>query len=567
MPTQTGVEATTTFDSEATSKQHTSILLRLLRPESKAASGPGDLLLQPATRRSLLVGASAMAYQVLLVCGLYRAWYEPADWCSGVWLLVACSAALAAFEVFHTLLHYAWLRRRGTPLLPPTVLKAISCCMVAALLLLVFVDAQSSIFRLNSLGGVLVTLVIAIASSNNWHMIDWVLVARSLVAQYAIAFLFLRWASGKAVLSCVDRLVTRFFSFAADGSEHLFGYLTTGRNVGALLNYSDFEEPVVEYVHLQPVFAFQVFPVILLVGSMVNLLYYTRLMQAVVFRVGGIISLFVGSTICESACAGANVFIGMTQSSQLLSPYLSVMTKAELHSVLTSGFSTINGNLLATLVGFGLSADYLLTACLMSVPSSLLCSKLFYPESQEPLPYTSLDMLACTEASMLEACVVGCRQAIRVLGNIVALSISFLGCIKTFESVLASLSDSVGLNDVTLEMAFGYLMTPLSLAMGVSSTDSFTFGRLVGVKVVSNEFVAYIMLLKNLKNLQRRTVMLATFALCGFGNVCAVGIALGVLGALCPERLSTVADLGFRAMWAGCTASLLNACVVGSLIE
>ncbi|KAK8768426.1 hypothetical protein V5799_015109 [Amblyomma americanum] len=505
--------------------------------------------LQEETRRqSVDANVKRRASQVLLVCGLYRAWYEPADWCSGVWLLVACSAALAAFEVFHTLLHYAWLRRRGTPLLPPTVLKAISCCMVAALLLLVFVDAQSSIFRLNSLGGVLVTLVIAIASSNNWHMshkterascgrlllggmdeacartrpqIDWVLVARSLVAQYAIAFLFLRWASGKAVLSCVGRLVTRFFSFAADGSEHLFGYLTTGRNVGALLNYSDFEEPVVEYVHLQPVFAFQVFPVILLVGSMVNLLYYTRLMQAVVFRVGGIISLFVGSTICESACAGANVFIGM------------------------------------------LSADYLLTACLMSVPSSLLCSKLFYPESQEPLPYTSLDMLACTEASMLEACVVGCRQAIRVLGNIVALSISFLGCIKTFESVLASLSDSVGLNDVTLEMAFGYLMTPLSLAMGVSSTDSFTFGRLVGVKVVSNEFVAYIMLLKNLKNLQRRTVMLATFALCGFGNVCAVGIALGALGALCPERLSTVADLGFRAMWAGCTASLLNACVVG----
>lgn len=397
LPTQAGMEGITTLETEATSKQHTSqslIQRQLFRLEGKAASGPGDLLLQPATRRAILIGASAIAYQVLLVCGLYRAWYEPADWCSGVWLLVASSAALAAFEVFHTFVHYAWLRRHGMPLLPPPVLKAISCCMLAALLLLVVLDAQSSIFRLNSLGGVLVTLVIAVASSNNWYMIDWVLVARSLVAQYAIAFLFLRWAFGKAVLSCVARLVSRFFSFAADGSAHLFGYLTTGHNVRALLNYSDFEEPVVEYTQLQPVFAFQVFPVILLVGSMVNLLYYTRLMQAVVFRVGGIISLFVGSTICESACAGANVFIGMTQSSQLLSLYLPVLTNAELHSVLTSGFATINGGLLATLVGFGLSADYLLTACVMSVPSSLLCSKLFYPETQEPLPYTSLNMLA-----------------------------------------------------------------------------------------------------------------------------------------------------------------------------
>ncbi|XP_075560036.1 putative transporter YutK [Dermacentor variabilis] len=164
---------------------------------------------------------------------------------------------------------------------------------------------------------------------------------------------------------------------------------------------------------------------------------------------------------------------------------------------------------------------------------------------------------------MLEACVVGCRRAVRVVGNIVALSISFLGCIKTCESLLASLSESAGLGDVTLETAIGYMMTPLSLAIGVSSVDSVIFGRIVGVKIVSNEVVAYITLIKHIETLQRRTVMLATFALCGFGNLCSVGIALGTLGALCPERLSTVAGLGFRAMWAGCISSILNACVVG----
>ncbi|XP_065298564.1 uncharacterized transporter HI_0519-like isoform X2 [Dermacentor albipictus] len=505
LPTQMRIDDTapTFLDTELTSRQHTSqsVLLKLMNMDRKSTAGPGDRLLQPSTVRALLFGGSAVAYQVLLVCGLYRAWYEPADWCSGVWLLVASSAALAGFEILHTIVHIAWLLRHRACKITPSMLKPISCIVVVTLFLAVVYDARDSLMRLNSLGGVLVTLVIAVAASDDWSKIDWVLVARGITSQYAIAFLLLRWTSGRAALSCIAGLVTGFFGFATDGSAHLFDYLSTGLNLSAVMNASS-GDPEVEYASLGPIFAFRVFPVILLVGSLVNLLFYLKLMQAIVFRLGGIISLFVGSTICESACAGANIFLGMTQSSQMMSPYLPALTKAELHSVLTSGFSNISGSSLAAFIGFGLSADFLLTACLLSVPSSLLCSKLFYPEKEQPLPYTSLDMLACQEASILEACVVGCRRAVRVVGNIVALSISFLGCIKTCESLLASLSDSAGLGDVTLETAIGYMMTPLSLAIGVSSMDSVIFGRIVGVKIVSNEVVAYVTLIKHIKTLQ-----------------------------------------------------------------
>ncbi|XP_077553708.1 putative transporter YutK [Haemaphysalis longicornis] len=172
-----------------------------------------------------------------------------------------------------------------------------------------------------------------------------------------------------------------------------------------------------------------------------------------------------------------------------------------------------------------------------------------------------------TEKTILEAGVCGTRVALRVLGNIVALVVSFMGCIKTCDLLVAGITDSIGLGSITLEKLIGYLMTPLALAMGVCLADSLEFGRLVGVKIVSNECIAFIMLQQGRKALEKRTVALATFALCGLGNLCSVGTALGTIGALCPQRLATVAQMSFRAMWAGCTATLLNACVVGSLID
>ncbi|KAH6940316.1 hypothetical protein HPB50_026643 [Hyalomma asiaticum] len=157
--------------------------------------------------------------------------------------------------------------------------------------------------------------------------IDWVLVARGMTSLYAIAFFLLRWTSGRAVLSCLARLVTGFFGFATDGSAHLFDYLSTGLNMSTVASRGD---RAVELATLQPVFAFRVFPVILLVGSLVNLLFYLQLMQAVVFRVGGVIRLFVGCSICESACAGANIFMGMRalRSSRRTTQSRTVETKA-----------------------------------------------------------------------------------------------------------------------------------------------------------------------------------------------------------------------------------------------
>ncbi|XP_070392159.1 uncharacterized protein [Dermacentor albipictus] len=265
-------------------------------------------------------------------------------------------------------------------------------------------------------------------------------------------------------------------------------------------------------------------PVIFYVGFCVNVLYYWGIMQAIVSRLGGFLNRVVGSTACESICAAGNLLLGPVDT------------------------------------------QHLVTAAVLAAPSSLLLSKLLFPETEELRVVTvRIYTHSSTDTSMLEAGAKGAIACLALVGGILANIVAFMAFIHFLNAVFRWAADVMGLRDVTFENVLGRAFTPLALSMGVPWQDCADVGEVIGIKVVANEFIAYQSLLA--KKLDARSAMLATYALSGFGNLCSMGVMLGSLAALCPRRLSDASELAVRALWAGCSASILSACVAGSLTD
>ncbi|KAH6935582.1 hypothetical protein HPB50_006878 [Hyalomma asiaticum] len=295
-------------------------------------------------------------------------------------------------------------------------------------------------------------------------------------------------------------------------------------------------------------------PVIFYVGFCVNVLYYWGIMQAIVSRLGGFLNQVVGSTACESICAAGNLLLGpamasrvstmQEQSTLMLHPYLPHVTKAELHCFLTSGFASMSSVMLGSYITLGVDTQHLVTAAVLAAPSSLLFSKLLFPETEELRVVTvRIYTHSSTESSMLEAGAKGAMACLALVGGIVANIVAFMAFIHFLNAVFRWAADILGLRHVTFETLLGRAFTPLALSMGVPWKDCADVGEVIGIKA--------------------RSTMLATYALSGFGNLCSMGVMLGSLAALCPRRLPDASEVAFRALWAGCSASILSACVAG----
>ncbi|KAH6929971.1 hypothetical protein HPB50_007723 [Hyalomma asiaticum] len=248
----------------------------------------------------------------------------------------------------------------------------------------------------------------------------------------------------------------------------------------------------------------------------------------------------------------------------MLHPYLDHVTKAELHCFMTSGFASMSAVMMGSYIALGVETQHLVTAAVLAAPSSLLCSKLLFPETEELRVVTvRLYKHNTTDNSALEAGAKGAMACLALVGGIIANIIAFMAFIHFMNAACQWTAGILGVDDVTFERLLGGAFTPLALSMGVPWEDCADVGEVIGVKVVANEFIAYHSLLA--KSLDARSVMLATYALSGFGNLCAVGVMLGSLAALCPSRLADASEIAFRALWAGCSASILSACVAGGL--
>ena len=376
--------------------------------------------------------------------------------------------------------------------------------------------------------------------------VKWPPVLWGIALQLIFAILILKTAPGLAVFKFLGDLVTQFLNFSDAGSKFIFG--------------DNFAEHFI---------AFKVLPTIIFFSSFIALLYHYGILQRVVQAVAwGMIKTMKTSGAETLSCA-ANIFIGQTEAPLLIKPYITTMTLSELHAVMTGGFATIAGGVMAAYISFGVPAQHLIAASVMSAPAALAISKLLYPETEKSLTAGAVELkVEQVYANAIDAVASGASDGLKLAANVAAMLIAFLGLLAFFNALLGWFGGLVSLPQLSLEWIFSYLMAPVAWLMGVPWADCGQVGVILGKKTILNEFIAYLDLMELVKKqaISERSQIISTYALCGFSNIGSIGIQIGGIGAIAPLRQGDLARLGVRAMIAGSLACFMTACIAGMLI-
>lgn len=410
--------------------------------------------------------------------------------------------------------------------------------------------------KIQSLVGLLVILAIAYSASTNRAAIDRRTVAWGLTLQILFALIVLKTTPGQELFQTLGAGINRLLAFSDVGSSFVFGAL------GSREAWPKIMTTVLgaEGAQYGVIFAFQVLPTIIFIAALFAILYYLGVMQFVVrlFAIG--MRRFMKASGAESLNVAASIFMGQTEAPLTIRPYLPAMTRSELMTVMTSGMAHISGGIMAAYVLFGIEARHLLTAVIMTAPGTLMMAKIFVPEVESPKTMGTVKLeVERTDVNIIDAAGRGTSEGLHLALNVGAMLISFL-------ALVAALNAALGIAGLSLQQILGWLFAPLAWSMGVPWRDATTIGNLLGTRMVLNEFVAYSQLGPLKATLDPRSFTIATFALCGFANFSSIGIQIGGIGALAPERRHDLAKLGIRAMLAGTLANFVTATIAGFLL-
>lgn len=421
-------------------------------------------------------------------------------------------------------------------------------------------DDVSLLSRLVSLLGVLVFVGLAFLLSNNRKRVNWRLVVTGILLQFAFAIFIFFVPYGDVLFDGVTTGFNKLLEFTNAGSDFIFSSYVTSKWEPHIIN-----------------FAFATLPTIIFFSSLMAILYHLGIMQWIVSLFSVIMQKTMRISGAESLSVAANIFVGQTEAPLVISPYVSKMTNSELNTVMTGGFATVAGGVMAIYVGMLSStfpdiAGHLLAASVMSAPAALVVSKIIFPETETPLTagQSAISSDDSPAANILDAASRGAGEGLKLALNVGAMLLAFI-------SLVAMANYFIGLaqfwtNDpLTFEDMCAYLFWPLAWVMGVPAEDCFDIGRLLGVKMFINELVAYKELATMLNapggtHLSQRSIIIATYALCGFANFGSIGIQLGGIGGLAPERKSDLAKVAFKAMLGGTIAAMMTATVAGVLV-
>lgn len=416
--------------------------------------------------------------------------------------------------------------------------------------------------RLFSLVGILGFVGIAYAFSRDRKRIDWKLVGIGIFLQFAFALLVLKSAPGKLFFTWVNQAVDKLLGFTNEGSKFIFGFKVLDPSPSG---FGDF------------VFAVQVLPTIVFFSSLMAVLYHLGVMQAVVNVLSKLMVKALGTSGAETLSATANIFVGQTEAPLLIKPYVSKMTQSELMVVMTGGFATVAGGVLAAYVAllkpyFPEIAGHLMAASIMSAPAALVMAKILVPETEEPATKGAVKIdVEAQDANLIEAAANGASVGLTLALNVGAMLLAFIALIAMVNGILSGLGSLVGHPELNLSYIMSLLFAPLALLMGVPTSECLAVGDLLGKKLVLNEFVAYSELAKLLSSgessLSGRTVVVLTYALCGFANLSSIGIQIGGIGGIAPERKSDLARMGLIAVLGGTLACFQTATIAGVLID
>jgi len=419
--------------------------------------------------------------------------------------------------------------------------------------------------RLIGLLGLTAFIAMAYGLSQNRKRINSHLVIFGVLLQVVFALLALGVPALKlpgplaSLFAAANAAVVHVLDYTISGSQFIFGDLMKTEKVGFI-------------------FAFQVLPTIVFVGSLMSVLYHLGVMQRVIHGIAVIMQRFMGTSGAESLSAAGNIFVGQTEAPLLIKPYVKTMTQSELFAVMVGGMATVAGGVLVaytTLLRQFIPdiAGHLLTASFMSAPASLVLAKILLPEVEEPetlgrVPRESKHKMY---SNVIEAAAGGASEGMSLAINVGAMLLAFIALIALCNGLLGGVGEifgfsSLGYGKLSLQLLLGWVFFPFAWLMGIPWSECLAAGALLGEKTALNEFVAYLHLSEQTANFSQRTGIILSYALCGFANFSSIAIQIGGIGGIAPERRADLARLGIRAIIGGTLACFMTATIAGLLI-
>ncbi len=415
--------------------------------------------------------------------------------------------------------------------------------------------------------GLLTIMGLAYAFSTDRRAVRLKTILWGLSLQFVFAMLVLRVEAGRRVMQVAGQAANRLLDFSFAGSEFVFGELGKQSSKVGLI------------------FAFQVLTTIIFISAFFALLYHFGIMQFIIRQMAKVMTRLMGASGAESLDVAASIFIGQTEAPLTIRPFLPNCTRSELMTIMTAGMAHVSGGLLGAYILYGVEAKHLLAAVIMTAPGTILIAKMLVPETETPLtarraasgapaganPQDIGTSESPRDPNFLGAISRGTTDGLNLALNVGAMLVSFLALIALTNGVLGYLHNGLARAGfawfpVSLQSIFGHLFAPVAFVIGIPWRDCVNVGNLLGTRMVINELVAFSQLGPLKSVLDPRSFTIATFALCGFANFSSIGIQIGGIGALAPNKRDQLARLGFRAMLAGTMANLMSACIVGILL-
>lgn len=411
--------------------------------------------------------------------------------------------------------------------------------------------------RLISCIGLFTMVGIAWSMSSHKEKVSLRVVGGGMLLQFGLALLVLKTSQGQWLFQQMGDVFNALLDCVDVGSQQVFGPSFTDHFI-----------------------AFKVLPTIIFFSSLMSILYYVGVIQTLVKGLAWLMQRTLGTSGAESLSAAANIFVGQTEAPLVVRPYLATMTDSELMSVMVGGFATIAGGVLAAYIGMGIDASHLITASVISAPAALLIAKVMQPEVDEPRTLGTVKVeFERTATNLIEAAGNGAIDGLKLCLNVGAMLLVFISLVAVVNVFLGWLGGTLGVEEAwTLQKILGLFFYPLAWLMGIPEDECWLAGELLGTKMALNEFVAY-QDLGNIiaaqtgdatpadgRQLSERSVTILTYALCGFANFSSIGIQLGGIGGMAPERKSDLARLALRGMLGGTLAAFMTACIAGMLL-
>jgi len=400
--------------------------------------------------------------------------------------------------------------------------------------------------------GIIVLLTLAYVFSTNRRAIRLKTVLWGVTLQFLFAVLVIRWTFGQAIMGWAGAKVNTLLSYSFEGSKFVFGELGVKQSSMGFF------------------FAFQVLPTIIFISAFFAVLYYFGIMQLIIRVMARAMTWFMGVSGAESLNVAASIFMGQTEAPLTIRPLLPECTKSELMTIMTAGMAHVSGGIMAAYILYGIEARHLLAAVIMTAPGTILVSKMLVPETEQPKTAGTVQIAKDElhkDSNLLAAIARGTIDGGQLAFNVAIMLISFIALIALLNGVMGGIHNHFSYFPESIQKVLGFIFAPVAWLIGIPWKDCGAVGNLLGTRMVINELYAYTLLGAQKATLDPRSFTIATFALCGFANFSSIGIQIGGIGALAPNKREQLAKLGFRAMLAGTMANLMSAAIVGILMK